>query len=308
LFDKKSVDEVVKKVFLILWNVLEFYKLYPGTVGHEINTDHPLDAWLEARLQKTVNYVTEQLDAYELTNATRELAAFVTDLSTWYVRRSRGRFKAANEDSANAAAMLRHTLVTVAKLFAPFTPMIADGLYREVAGAGESVHLQDWPATKIVDENLLSKMDLMRALVTQALEQRAKTGIPIRQALGKLTVPQEAAGLAPLFEILQDEINVEVVEVGDALALDTTMTPELLEKGMVRELVRHINAARKEAKLNPGQPAVVQASAPADLQGVITRNAEELLRLTVSRFEFADGVEGTEISVGENKLVFKIEV
>jgi hypothetical protein len=86
------------------------------------------------------------------------------------------------------------------------------------------------------------------------------------------------------------------------------MTPELLEKGMVRELVRHINAARKEAKLNPGQPAVVQASAPADLQGVITRNAEELLRLTVSRFEFADGVEGTEISVGENKLVFKIEV
>jgi len=307
LFDKKSVDEVVKKVFLIMWNVLEFYKLYPGTVGHEINTDHPLDAWLAARLQKTVNYVTEQLDAYELTNATRELAAFVTDLSTWYVRRSRGRFKAANADSANAAAMLRHTLVTIAKLFAPFTPMIADGLYREVAGAGESVHLQDWPTTGAVDENILAQMDLMRTLVTQALEQRAKTGIPIRQALGKLTVPQEAAGLAPLFEILQDEINVEVVEVGDALALDTTMTPELLEKGMVRELVRHINAARKEAKLNPGQPAVVRASAPADLQGVITRNAEELLRLTVSRFEFVDGAQGTEISVGENKLVFKIE-
>lgn len=308
LFDKKSVDEVVKKVFLILWNTLEFYKLYAGDAAAERNTNHPLDAWLEARLQKSVNYVTEQLDAYELTNAARELAAFVTDLSTWYVRRSRGRFKNGGTDAAAAAAMLRHTLVTLSKLFAPFTPMIADALHREIAGAEKSVHLEDWPATATVDENVLEQMDLMRTLVTQALEQRAKTGIPIRQALGKLTVPEAARGLAPLFEILQEEINVEVVEVGSELALDTTMTPELLEKGMVRELVRHINAARKGASLKPGQQATVRAATTESIKQLITKNAAELQQLTVSTFEFVDVVEGTQIELGGSSMTFVILV
>lgn len=308
LFDKKSVDEIVKKVFLILWNVLEFYKLYAGNAAVEHNTNHPLDAWLDARLQKTVNYVTEQLDAYALTNATRELAAFVTDLSTWYVRRSRGRFKSGGEDAAAAAAMLRHALITVAKLFAPFTPMIADALHREIAGAEKSVHLESWPESAEVNEAALSNMELVRELVTKALEQRAKTGIPIRQVLGKLTVPESAAALAPLFEILQEEVNVEAVEVGAELALDTNLTPELREKGMVRELVRHINAARKEARLKPGQQATVKAAAPDALQQLIQIHAAALQQQTVSTFEFGDVVDGTEIEVGEAKMKFTIVV
>jgi isoleucyl-tRNA synthetase len=165
LFDTKGVDEVVKKVFLIMWNVLEFYKLYPGDVAQTRTTAHPLDAWLEARLQKTVNYVTEQLELCESTNASRELAAFVTDLSTWYVRRSRNRFKNGGEDAAAAAAMLRHAVSTTAKLFAPFTPLFADALYREVMRAEDSVHLQDWPATATVDETSLTTMQSMHDFV-----------------------------------------------------------------------------------------------------------------------------------------------
>ncbi len=308
LFDKKSVDEIVKKVFLIMWNVLEFYKLYTGDVAAERNTNHPLDAWLEARLQKTVNYVTEQLDAYELTNATRELTAFVTDLSTWYVRRSRGRFKNGGDDAAAAAAMLRYTLVTLAKLFAPFTPMIADALHREIEGADRSVHLESWPVTVVVDESVLSNMELVRALVTKALELRAKSGIPIRQVLGKLTVPETARALAPLFEILQEEINVELVAVGAELALDTALTPELREKGMVRELIRHINAARKDAGLKPGQQATIKVSAPDALQQLIQKHAAALKQQTVSVFEFGDLTGGTEVQIGDTKITFEFVV
>jgi isoleucyl-tRNA synthetase len=306
LFDKKSVDEVVKKVFLILWNVLEFYKLYAGDGMAERNTNHPLDAWLEARLQKSVNYVTEQLDAYELTNGARELMVLVTDVSTWYVRRSRNRFKNGGADAASAAAMLRHALITIAKLFAPFTPMLADALHREIVGAEHSVHLEDWPATNVINEAALEQMDLMRMLVTQALEQRAKSGIPIRQILGKLIVPHTAAALAPLFEILQEEINVEAVEVGDALTLDTKLTPELREKGMVRELIRHVNAARKDAGLNPGQHAIARIVASPEVRTLLEKHQAELQHATVCTFECVEEIDGAEISVGESKVKFKI--
>ncbi len=286
LFDKKSVDEVVKKVFLILWNTLEFYKLYPGVPSQERSTAHPLDAWLEARLQKTINYVTEQLEAYELTNAARELAAFVTDLSTWFVRRSRGRFKNGGDDAAAAAAMLRYALITLAKLFAPFTPMIADAIHREIVGANFSVHLEDWPEIKQIDESALTNMEAIRLLVTAALEQRAKTGIPIRQILGKLTVPQGAAVLAPLFEILQEELNVETIEIGDELTLDTTITPELKEKGLVREFVRNVNALRKERGLKPGDHIEFTMDGPVTFQAFIERNRAALEHATVSTISF----------------------
>ncbi|OGH63368.1 MAG: hypothetical protein A2848_01700 [Candidatus Magasanikbacteria bacterium RIFCSPHIGHO2_01_FULL_50_8] len=301
LFDTKGVDDVVKKVFLIMWNVLEFYKLYSDTVASERNTIHPLDSWLEARLQKTVNYVTEQLELSESTNASRELAAFVTDLSTWYVRRSRGRFKNGGADAAAAAAMLRHTLITVSKLFAPFTPMIADAVHREIVGADKSVHLEEWPAVGEVNESALANMELIRALVTQALEQRAKSGIPIRQVLGKLTVPQSAAPLASLFEILQEEVNVESIELGDALALDIEITPELREKGMVRELVRHINATRKERGLKPGESITFTMQCAPEFQALVERNSAAITAATASTIVFAqnDQTQAQKIEIGE---------
>ncbi|MCX6781197.1 MAG: class I tRNA ligase family protein [Candidatus Magasanikbacteria bacterium] len=305
LFDQKGVDDVVKKVFLIVWNTLEFFKLYSGPIAAEISTAHPLDAWLVARLQKTINFVTEKLESCEATDASRELAAFVNDLSTWFVRRSRNRFKNGGDDAAAAAAMLRYTLTTLVKLFAPFTPMFADAVYRELNGQEISVHLTDWPATAPVNTEILEQMELLRALVSGALELRAKVGVPIRQALASLTVPKTAATLEPLFEIIKEEINVEAVLIGDELALDTNITPELREKGLVRELVRNINAIRKTRGLKPGEMTKFTMEAPQEIQELITRNAEEFARATVSSFEFGTAGEGAaEFEI--DKMVCKI--
>ncbi len=320
LFDKKAVDDVVKKVFLIMWNVVEFYKLYASTASEGVRTtNHPLDAWLEARLQKTVNDMTTALDAFELTDATREISAFITDLSTWYVRRSRARFKNGGADAAAAIANLKYALETVAKLLAPFTPMLADVLYRELAGVGAdktaaaSVHLQDWPAAAEVDQTPLQEMEVVRALVTRALEERAKAGIPIRQILGTLWVPRSATNIEHLFDILKDEVNVEEVKIDDEeLSLDTEITPALREKGMVRELVRHINSARKERGLKPGQVAVVHAAVEANAQGdalraMVLHHAEELRAATVCTIEFVAALDdGSQVSVGDVKMHFVI--
>ncbi len=292
IFEKKGVDEIVKKVFLIVWNTLEFYKLYTGPVAAEISTAHPLDAWLEARLQKTINIVTEKMETCEITDASRELMAFVNELSTWYVRRSRNRFKNGGDDAAAAAAMLRHTLATLAKLFAPFTPLFADAVYRELNGAENSVHLTEWPATAPVNTEILTQMDAVRELVSSALELRAKSGVPIRQALASLTVPPSVNALEPLFEIIKEELNVETVLIGAELALDTNITPELREKGLVRELVRNINAIRKTRGLKPGEMTTFNMEAPQEIQELITRNADEFARATVSNFAFAPAGEG----------------
>ncbi len=304
VFDKKSVDDVVKKVFLIWWNVLEFYKMYADLTATKYNLTHPLDAWLAARLQKTVNIVTEQLDAYELTNATRELSLLMADLSTWYVRRSRARFKQGGADGAAAAAMLCHTLVTVAKLFAPFTPIVADAVYREIMGADSSVHLEDWPDTGVVDSAVLESMTAVRALVTQALEQRAIAGIPVRQILGTLTVPHTAAALAPLFEILQEEVNVERVVVGEALVLDIVITPQLKEQGTLRECIRHINALRKERRMKPRESAVFIISCTDTLQSLLEKNKSALTEATASTLQFGAVTDGSSAEIaGETVLI-----
>jgi D-ribose pyranose/furanose isomerase RbsD len=126
--------------------------------------------------------------------------------------------------------------------------------------AEDSVHLQDWPATATVDETSLTTMQSMRDLVSEALVQRASLAIPIRQTLGTLVVPQRTAAMENLFEILREELNVEQIVLGETLQLDATITPELKEKGFVREFVRHINAVRKSRGLKPGDHIVFTLS------------------------------------------------
>lgn len=255
LFDPREVGDVVKKVFLPLWNVLEFYKLYASQHAPPEATasDDPLDRWMRARTSVAHACVTTSLDEYDVTSAARELSALVTDISTWYVRRSRERCKHGGADAAAVVATLRSTLRGAACLFAPFTPMFADALFRELEGAGNSVHLQDWPSHEAYDENILREMDAVRVLVSQALEQRASAGIPVRQVLCELTVPAAAAHLERFFTIITEELNVERVAVGDVMQLNTTITPELKAKGVVRNVVRHINAARKARRLTQGE-------------------------------------------------------
>ncbi len=253
-FAESGVDDVSKKFLMILENVLTFYKLYaPGQ--HQVSgastlgeASHVLDRWVRARLEETRHGVTSAFHAYNLSEATRHLQAFVTDLSTWYVRRSRDRMK-----NGDGVATLREVLLTFAKLTAPFTPFISEFVYKEVGGAETSVHLDAWPEmVGTLDEAVLKEMETTREIVTKALEQRALSGINVRQALGKMTV----VGLVvsdELVEILKEEVNVKqvVFEKGPSISvtLDTTMTPELLREGMIREIIRQANAARKAAGL-----------------------------------------------------------
>ncbi len=245
------------KVINLTNNVLSFYKLFADDAKAEgQDSDNVLDKWILSRLANLTKTVGVEMENYELPSAVRPIQSFVDELSTWFVRRSRDRFKGADEGDKQAALQtLRRVLLGLSKVIAPFTPFLAEHIYQEVGDKETSVHLELWPEVDegLIDEKLEVEMQLVRDVVSLGLEKRAETKIPVRQVLGsaKVTVPSGELG-EQFVGLIRDELNIKSVEVakGDkAVELDTNLTPELIREGLVREVTRNINSLRKRAGL-----------------------------------------------------------
>ncbi len=286
-FDPKIVEEGIRKTFLIWMNVVSFWELYTqeSAVAAPVS-EHILDRWIRAAEAKTVQRTTELLEQYDITTAARGIGEFITELSTWYVRRSRDRMKGA--DVATVSAQLRRTLLTVSKLMAPFTPFLAEAMYRRVGGPTASVHLEDWPSAEAVDEDLIADMQEAREVVEEVLALRAKAGIKVRQPLRQLVTKHTVA--ESLHEIVCDELNVKEIHAratalpngeewvtSEQSALDISLDDELREEGYYRDLVREVNALRKKAGLTPSDQIIVYCPAQTTAAKIIERFATKFL-------------------------------
>ncbi len=297
-FDERLVDEIVKKHLGRLNNVLSFLKLYDDGASRGAASAHVLDRWILARLEELTEEMTRSFERYQLDAAMRPLAAFIDDLSVWYLRRSRDRFKGEGSGKQAALATLRHVLYTTALLMAPGMPFYAEHLFQAVRGAddAESVHLAAWPATRKKSswfgkllgkkDDVLTDMKAARLIVTQALEARDKAGIKVRQPLALLTVPASSALSQEYLDIIADEVNVKKVEKkSDAVALDTSMTEALKAEGVVRDFVREVQAYRKAQKLKPGEPTIYEASVSPEKRAVIERELDAIQKATHTTIE-----------------------
>lgn len=293
-FSEAGVIEVSKNFINILRNVLSFYSLYREHDDGRVATGkHVLDAWILARLNETLAQETKMMEVYELSEAARVLQSFVTDLSTWYLRRSRDRMKAEGEDRLEAIATLRFVLDTFAKMLAPFMPMLSEVIYQEVAGgfAGsadrQSVHLESWPAAKDPDMQVIEKMGEARAVVSRVLDQREAAGRPIKQALGSMQIWTPSGDIGSEYlEVILDEVNVKSASVakGDLkVELDITLTPELIREGLAREVVRKVNQLRKDAGLSIGDRIALKIwSASSEAQVMYEEHQQEIKEATLA--------------------------
>ncbi len=211
-FSTDAIGEGVRGFLRQLWNTYAFLDRYKPERPSE-PTD--LDRWALSRLSATVTEVTERMDAYDATNAGRAIAAFVDDLSNWYVRRSRRHFW--NGDQA-AFDTLRTCLLTVAKLLAPFTPFVADELYEGLDGSEPSVHLTDWPQAGPRDVALEAAMAVARETVRLGLAARKQSKMKVRQPLRAAVVVAdgaERAAIERLARVVADELNVKELRFVD---------------------------------------------------------------------------------------------
>ncbi len=270
-FSEQEVLEIQRKNIGRLHNVLAMYQIYADGTNASNESTYVLDRWIIARLNELVRDCTEGYKNYELDKATRPIALFIDDLSVWYLRRSRDRLKGQNvQHTQSTLATLRYVLYELAKVMAPIMPFYADYLYRAVRDENascESVHLESWPEIGVVENNVLEDMILVRDIVSRTLETRVKSGIKVRQPLSALKVQKKMSLDQDLVDIIADEVNVKEVifdNSNDAghnyvVSLDTYITTELAEEGVVRELVRAIQDLRKKRGLVPSERITVKA-------------------------------------------------
>ena len=295
-FSSKMLEETMRKFLFTLWNTYSFFVLY-AKVDHFVPQPamaqstqrealREMDHWIISELNRLVREVTNSMDSYNLTSATRRIEEFVDNLSNWYVRRNRRRFWKSESDADKLAAYttLHRCLATLSQLLAPFVPFVAEELYQNLCRsvdprARESVHLSDFPVADEakINDRLNSDVELAKKISSLGRAARAKAGIKVRQPLAKAVIRvetgEEKKALEKLATEVMEEINVkELVVLSEArergefpsnmpdysvandarhwVAICTELHPELVAEGVSRELVRHLQNMRRNAKFD----------------------------------------------------------
>jgi isoleucyl-tRNA synthetase len=370
-----AISDVVRKTLLTYWNTISFFTLYANAADFtvsKVSDDLTLmDKWILSELNKLILGVDKALENFDSQEAGQLLAAFIDDLSNWYVRRSRRRFWDADPVALNT---LYFCLKNLTLLLAPMVPFIAEHVWQSLIKVAESdqvesVHLADFPVAnkKMVDENLSTSVALSRRLVELGRSARAESGVKIRQPLSRALV--SAPGWAKISEEIKthiaEELNIlkldgihvaeaDLVDVsvkanfrtlgtkfgadvqiiakaitsanhtemvkhlrdnksfklavdltngsksaeididdlvvtetprtgwsvashaGESLALDLALTPELIQSGLVREVIRAIQEERKKIGLDVSDRITVNWNAPAQVASAITSATAEI--------------------------------
>ena len=229
-FSENGVKQLMRDLLIPWWNAYSFFVTYANVDGFaDAEVVYPesgnvLDKWIVSSMETLIADVTAAMDAYDLQRSVRPFVKFVEDLTNWYIRRSRRRFwKSTNDgDKLCAYRTLRYVLVQLAKVAAPFTPFIAEEIYRNLKGAGdpESVHLCDFPAANAAARDLAleSRMAAVQTVVELGRRLRADNDLKVRQPLAKIRIA--GADVKGLEDLIVDELNVKSVEhIADETAL-----------------------------------------------------------------------------------------
>ena len=300
----KDVSDVARKLSMI-WNMYDFFTMYASVDGWEFNgeledpskdLENPLDKWIVSRVHELRNEITENMDVYNIPRALEGVLPFLDDASNWFVRRSRRRFwKSENgTDKLQAYQTLHYVLSYLALILAPFVPFLAEELWSKMVNDG-SVHLKDWPEAGEIDKDLIAKMAEVRGYVNEALALRAKNGVKIRQPLASVKVSKNADTF-DFTPILMEELNVKAVEYGgEEVDFDFELTPELRAEGLMREIIRHIQATRKKAGLNVDDRIELNFT---------SENAEVLDAFKKFEQEISKEVLATKVEISEDELDF----
>jgi isoleucyl-tRNA synthetase len=273
------LNEQTKNILIPFWNTFTYFTIYASMYNYTptnsdfVTDNNILDKWLESRVNLAVTDFSTALDNYNFPEAVKTIRPVIDDISTWYIRRSRDRFASGD---TKAMQNLYASLVLLIKAFAPQMPFVTERMYQEiVAGvlvnAKESVHMEDYPSVTTIDNDLLVQMQKLRALASMGLALRTDYKLSLRQPIARVYSDLESS---ELLSILRSELNaketiqtatidskingVEFKQSPDGIVgIDTVLSVELLEEGVLADLQRKIQNARKNMGLQMGQLAIL---------------------------------------------------
>ena len=334
----KDVGDVARKLSMI-WNMYDFFTMYAEVDGWEFDGElrdplsdltNPLDIWIVSRLHQLVTEVERHMDTYNIPDALSPILPFLDDASNWYVRRSRRRFWKSEDDGDknDAYRTLHYVLVRLSYILAPFTPFLAEELYHNLTGDDESIHLKDWLTAGAVNDQVLADMSRTRELINNGLSLRMKqdehqVSIKVRQPLQ--CAAYAGAKLAEYYEqIMAEELNVKeirwiesldehladydvtegVIKPESWVEISKHLTPELKREGLMREVIRHVQSARKKAGLQVDDRIMLQlVTHDEQLRQAIDEYAEVIAAETLATFGQSDAysttvaIEGAELQI-----------
>ncbi len=283
------------------------------------NVTNELDIWILLRLQETIKSVNECMESYDLPATIKALKDLIDDTSKWFIRESRDRFADANQ---GAMGTLYYVLVETSKLLAPFAPFISEKIYREMTEGLEvpiSVHLCEFPKhdQKFVDQysNYTEEMAAVRRIAEMGHELRTVNGLKVRQPLRRMEIVTTNPLLPVIPDwmklLLQKELNImEVNEMRElssgngiltaedknhatSVSIDSNLDDELLEKGLLREIIRHIQSARKTNGFKQGDSVKVE---------VVTQSEKVNAMITKYTAEISEAVSASNISLKNSEV------
>jgi isoleucyl-tRNA synthetase len=280
-FGYKMTDDVRKNFFLMYWNsykyLITYANLHDWKPSENNSSDMDLDMldkWIISRLHNTIKAVDEGLEQYDSMAPALAIEEFVKDLSTWYIRRSRGRFASGDR---TALEVLYYVVKSLNKIIMPFMPFVTEEIHQNLKTDKdvEFVQLEDFPVVEesLIDEDLESQMDFARTVSSLGQALRVENALKLRQPLSKV----EISGIKSLDQeyqdIIKEELNVKEIDLvkkvkdgknwvkseadGVVVSLNTDITAELKKEGLAREISRQIQNERKNVGLNVGDPVDV---------------------------------------------------
>ncbi len=286
-FSVNLVGETVRKFMNTLWNTYSFFVTYANLSDWQPASnvldgpaqplsEHLLDRWVLSELHRLVRDVTTAMENYDVLGVTRPIAAFVDDLSNWYVRLSRRRFWDGQPEALNT---LHHVLVTLSHLLAPTTPFIAEALYQNLVvgadpSAPDSVHLGRWPRVQeeLIDERLNADMAFVQRITSLGHSARQAANLKVRQPLAQVVVrvrqPEERASLERLQQLVLEELNVKSLAFADAVGdlVDIQVFPYPRQLGQkygagypkIRQAMAQMDQAELAARFQAGEAVEIQ--------------------------------------------------
>ena len=312
LFGYKKADEVRRQFYLMLWNIYKFFVEYANLDKFQIlnsksqinsklqisNLSNILDKWILSRFAWLVDLVEKSLKNFDARSAALEIERFVSDLSTWYIRRSRERVWVNSDDINDKQAFYKtmyFILVNLSIILSPFIPFISEEMYKNLTG-NESVHLESWPIIdkSLYDKKLEEEMQAARKVVEAGHAKRKEMKIKVRMPLLKLDVEVDSNPnfiRKEIWAIVLDELNIKNIVVNNKFRYPEKEVilsdEELIKEGEVRDLIRQIQNKRKEMGLKPNQ--FIRLTIPKKF----SEKKEEIARKVVAK----------EVIIGKNLFI-----